>query len=179
METNMIENGKFVQVHYTGTLNDGQTFDSSEGREPLEFEIGSASVIPAFEETVKGMQIEDEKEIAITAKDAYGEYNNELIQTIQLEEIKKFMEPTEGSTIQVQLTNGQHAPALIKTVTDTNVELDFNHPLAGKDLSFKLKLIAINDSATQAAHSHEGEGCGCGDNCGSEDSSCENNCSDK
>lgn len=162
----MIENGKFVLVDYTGTLNDGQIFDSSEGREPLEFEIGTGAVIPAFEEAVKAMQIDEEKEIDIEAKNAYGEYNNELLQDVPLDEIKKFMEPKEGLTIQVQLANGQQAPALIKTVGESNVQIDFNHPLAGKDLKFKLKLAAINDAATQQQHNHAAGGdCGCGDGC--------------
>ncbi len=149
----------FAQVHYTGTLSDGEVFDSSADREPLEFQIGSAMVIPAFEDAVKSMEIDSEKEISIKADDAYGQYNEDMIQQVSRSEVEKSLPPQEGMTIHVLLENGSHAPALIKTVTEDSVFLDFNHPLAGKDLNFKLKLISIHEEAQQ-------KGCGCGGGCG-------------
>ncbi|MBN1498556.1 MAG: peptidylprolyl isomerase [Spirochaetes bacterium] len=166
----MIENGMFAQVHYTGTLNDGEVFDSSIDRDPLEFQIGSSMVIPAFEEAIKSMQINDEKEIAIKADDAYGQYNEDMIQKVARTEVEKSLPPQEGMTIHVLLENGSHAPALIKEVTEDSVFLDFNHPLAGKDLNFKLKLMGISEEAVQKK-------CGCGESCGCDDDS--EGCGDK
>lgn len=162
----MIENGKFASVHYTGTLSSGEVFDSSENRNPLEFKIGSGMVIPAFEAAVKEMEINDEKEIFVKADEAYGQYRDDMIQQIPLDEIKQFLDPQEGMTIQVNMQNGQTAPAVIKNITDTSVSLDFNHPLAGQDLNFKLKLVEINDEAAQVADTCGDGGCdSCGGSC--------------
>lgn len=163
----MLENGKFASVHYTGTLSNGEVFDSSLERNPLEFEIGKGAVIPAFEEAVKNMNIDEEKEIFVKADEAYGQYRDDMIQQVPLDEIKQFLDPQQGMTIQVNLQNGQTAPAMIKEVTESNVALDFNHPLAGQDLNFKLKLVAVNNEAQQATHDCGEGGCSsCGGNCG-------------
>lgn len=162
----MITDGLFVSVHYTGTLNDGKVFDSSVERDPLEFQMGSGMVIPAFEEAVKSMAINDEKNIAIKAEDAYGTFREDLIQKVPLQEIKQFLEPVAGMTIEVMMPDGQHAPALIKSVTEEEVLMDFNHPLAGQDLNFTLKLVSVNETAQQADECcSDGE---CGDGCGDE-----------
>jgi len=163
----MIQNGQFVTVHYTGTLPDGEVFDSTEGHDPFEFEIGCGYVIPAFEDTIKNMNINDEKDLFVTASDAYGNYRDDLIQRVPIAEISQYLTPEKGTVIQVMLSDNQHAPALIKDVTDTEVVLDFNHPLAGKDLSFKLKLTGITDEPTQETECDDedcetcGSGCGC------------------
>ena len=165
----MINNGQFALVHYTGTVASGDVFDTTQGREPFEFEIGCGHVIPAFEDAVKSMAINEEKDLFIKAADAYGEYNDEMKQQIPFAEISQFLVPQEGLVIQVMTQEGQHVPATIGKVTEQEVTLDFNHPLAGKDLSFKLKLVGVNDEPTQE---HDcGCGCGgCGDDheCGSE-----------
>ena len=165
----MINNGQFALVDYTGTLPDGVVFDTTTGREPFEFEIGEGSVIPAFEEAIKAMAINEEKELFVKAADAYGEYRDEMKQLVPFAEISQFLAPEKGLVIQVMTQEGQHVPALIAEVTEENVTLDFNHPLAGKDLSFKLKLIGVNDEATQ-------ESCGCGGGCGG-DKECGSDCS--
>jgi peptidylprolyl isomerase len=163
----MIENGQFALIHYTGTLSNGEIFDTTEGREPFEFEIGGGHVIPAFEEAIKAMAINDEKDIFIKAADAYGSHNPAMTQTVPIADVSKYLTPEKGMIIQVMLSNGEHAPARISDVTAENVILDFNHPLAGEDLSFKLKLIAVNNEATVQ------ESCGCGsDDCGCEGDSC-------
>lgn len=160
----MIENGQFVLVHYTGTLADGDTFDSTEGREPFEFQIGESLVIPSFENAIKEMAIDEERTIHIKAADAYGERRDDLSQQVPLTDVNQYLDPKEGMVIQVMLSDGNHAPAVIKEVTAETVTLDFNHPLAGKDLSFTLKLVGVNSEPTQE------HGCGCGDEeCGDDD----------
>jgi peptidylprolyl isomerase len=162
----MIQNGQFATVHYTGTLADGEIFDSTDGREPFEFEIGQGRVIPAFEDTIKNMNPGEEKNLNISAGDAYGEYREDLTQRVPLSDVKQFLEPTAGMVIQVMLSDNNNAPALIKEVTAEEVVLDFNHPLAGKDLTFKLNLVSVNDVATQD-HSCDDENCeSCGGTCG-------------
>jgi peptidylprolyl isomerase len=160
-EIPMIESGQYVTVHYTGTLENGDTFDSTEGREPFEFRIGDGLVIPKFEETVRGMAIDEEKQISIKSADAYGDYRDDLTQRVPVSDINQYLEPKQGLVIQVMLSDGSHAPALIKDVTAEEVMLDFNHPLAGSDLNFNLKLVAINSEPTQ---NHECSD-GCEDDC--------------
>lgn len=152
-----MENGRFVQVHYTGTLANGDIFDSSADREPLEFEIGAGMVIPAFEEAVKAMKIDEEKKIHITAADAYGVYREEMTQRVPIADVKEHLVPEPGIVLEVMLQDGSRASALVKDVTETEVVLDFNHPLAGQDLTFELKLVGTTDEATQTSE------CGCGD----------------
>jgi FKBP-type peptidyl-prolyl cis-trans isomerase 2 len=163
----MIQKGQFVTVHYTGKLSDGEIFDSTEGRDPFEFEIGCGFVIPAFEDTIAKMKINDETDLFVKASDAYGDYRDDLIQRVPIAEVSQYLTPEKGTLIQVMLSEGQHAPALIKDVTDSEVVLDFNHPLAGQDLSFKLKLMGITDEPTQESECDDedcescGSGCGC------------------
>jgi peptidylprolyl isomerase len=173
----MIQDGKFALVHYTGTLSDGEVFDSTDGREPFEFETGQGFVIPAFEETVKSMAVDEEREISIKAADAYGEYKEDMIQKVPAAEVTEFLTPEVGLIIHVMTQDGQQIPARITGVTTEEISLDFNHPLAGKDLNFKLKLIGVNDAATQ----EHGCGCGCGGDCGDdceEDGECSCGCDD-
>lgn len=158
----MIQDGKFALVHYTGTLSDGEVFDSTDGREPFEFETGQGNVIPAFEEAVKSMAVDEEREISIKAADAYGDYKDDMIQKVPAAEVTEFLTPEVGLIIHVMTQDGQQIPARITGVTTEEISLDFNHPLAGKDLNFKLKLIGVNDAATQ----EHGCGCGCGGDCG-------------
>ena len=171
----MINNGKFAAVHYTGKLSGGEIFDSSENSDPLEFEIGSESVLPEFEKQVISMTIGEEKEFKIDAVNAYGDYNSTYIEKVPLSEMKSFLDPKEGLVIEVMMPDGMHHPAKIKSVTDTEVELDFNHPLAGKDLIFNVKLMEINEEPKYSANEHE---CNCGDECSCGDDGCgeEGNC---
>jgi len=172
----MINNGMFAAVHYTGKLAGGEIFDSSENGDPLEFEIGSESVIPEFEKQIVMMNIGEEKEFLVKAGDAYGEYSDTYIEKVPLSEMKNFLEPKEGLVIEVMMPDGMHHPAKIKSVTESDVELDFNHPLAGKDLMFKVKLVEVNP---EAKYNTEEESCGddcdcdgdcdCGDDCECDD----------
>ena len=134
--------GDKVKIHYTGTLDDGSIFDSSEGREPLEFTIGENQVIKGFEDGVKDMKLNEEKTIKIKPSDAYGEKNNELIGSVPKEKFPNEIE--SGSRVILKSPQGQQVTALVSEVKDGSVVLDLNHPLAGKDLTFKIKVVGIN-----------------------------------
>ncbi len=136
--------GDHVKVHYTGTLDNGETFDSSDGREPLEFELGVGRVIKGFDLAVEGMAINEEKTIKIEAKDAYGDHDPTLQSDIPRESVPQGQEPKEGMQVMVTLPSGHQQPAVIAKVTDEHITLDLNHPLAGKNLNFKVKLVGIN-----------------------------------
>src|SRR3989344_3700815 len=126
-----MKQGDKVKVHYTGTLSDGKVFDSSEGKEPLEFEIG-----------IKGMKLNEEKTIKIVPKEAYGESQKELIITVPKE---KFTQEVEvGGRLLLKGPQGQQIPAVVTEVTKDIIKIDLNHPLAGKELNFKVKVVGIN-----------------------------------
>jgi len=137
-----MKQGDKVKVHYTGTLSDGKVFDSSEGKEPLEFEIGKKQVIPGFENGIKGMKLNEEKTIKIVPKEAYGESQKELIITVPKE---KFTQEVEvGGRLLLKGPQGQQIPAVVTEVTKDIIKIDLNHPLAGKELNFKVKVVGIN-----------------------------------
>ena len=140
------QKGDTVKVHYKGTLSDGNLFDSSEGREPLEFLLGSGTVIPGFDEGVTGMQIGEKKTIVIPSDQAYGPVNEDLILQFDRNNIPADIPLEPGITLNMhQEGSGQVIPVVVREVSDTHVTLDANHELAGQDLTFELELIAIND----------------------------------
>ena len=137
-----LEEGKKVKIEYTGTLEDGTVFDSSEKHgQPLEFEIGKKQVIPGFEEAVKELAVGEEKEITITPADGYGEINDQLMQKVPRDKLPKEQEPKEGMMLMMKTPDGKQFPAKIAKVDETEITLNLNHPLAGKTLKFKIKLI--------------------------------------
>jgi len=144
MAETKVKKGDKVKIEYTGTLTDGTIFDTSEGRDPLEFEAGSGVVIPGFDKAIIGMKKGEEKDIEIPCKEAYGEPNPNMVQEIPRDKLPKEQEPKEGMMIGIGLPNGQQLPAKISKVTKTVVTLDLNHPLAGKDLNFHIKVVGIN-----------------------------------
>ena len=137
-----LNQGTNVKVHYTGTLNDGKVFDSSEGREPLEFTIGNNQVIKGFEDGVKDMKVNKEKTIKISAKDAYGERDERMIASVPRDKFPP--EVQAGGMLILKGPNGERLPAVVKEVKDDAVIIDMNHPLAGKELNFKVKVVDIN-----------------------------------
>lgn len=137
------KNGDTVKVHYTGKLNDGSVFDSSENREPLEFQLGSGQLIPGFEKAVNGMTVGDSTTVTIPANEAYGDVNEELILSVEKDRLPADIQPEVGMQLQVQQPNGQPVPVVISDVTDSIVKLDANHPLAGKDLTFHIEVVEI------------------------------------
>lgn len=135
--------GDTVKVHYRGSLTNGSVFDSSEGKNPLQFELGAGKVIPGFDNGVKGMTIGEKKTIQIPVQDAYGPKNPKLI--IQLDK-KNFPEdiiPEIGLQLNMMNHNNEPVPVVITDIKDENVTLDANHPLAGEDLIFDIEVMEI------------------------------------
>lgn len=139
--------GDTVSVHYTGRLSDGQVFDSSEGHEPLSFVVGAKQVIEGFENGVMGMSVGDKKTIEIKSEQAYGERIEGLSQAVPRENLRMDVDPEVGMSFLVQTPDGQQMPVSITEVTDETVTLDANHPLAGKDLTFDIEVMAIQEPA--------------------------------
>jgi peptidylprolyl isomerase len=135
--------GDRVKVHYKGTLDDGIIFDSSEGREPLEFSLGEGTVIPGFENAVIGLSKGDKKTIKILSADAYGPIISENVITISKTEIPPHIKPEKGLQLQLMAPDGSPLMVVVTEVTETEVTLDGNHPLAGKDLTFEIELVEI------------------------------------
>ena len=138
----MIENGKTVQVHYKGTLADGTVFDTSEGREPLEFQTGVQSVIPGFEAAVVEMEVGETRTVTIPKEDAYGESREEMVGMVPRQSMPDDLTPEEGMMLEMHTQEGT-MPVRVVAVDDENVTLDANHPLAGEDLTFELTLVDV------------------------------------
>jgi len=137
----MIENGKVVSVHYVGKFTDGEVFDSSEGREPLQFEVGSGQLIPGFESAIIGKVVGDKVTASITPEEGYGLVREDLIVSVPLDKMPGDVEV--GQALEAQGDNGQSAQVFVKEVNEDNVVIDGNHPLAGKDLVFEIEVIEI------------------------------------
>ena len=137
------QEGDKVKVHYHGTLRSGEIFDSSQGREPLEFTVGSGQVIKGFDEGVKGMSIGEKKTVEIPVEDAYGEKSQELIIEFPKSQFPTDMNPEVGQQLMRSNGSGQSFPVTIKEVKEDAVLLDANHPLAGQDLIFNIELVEI------------------------------------
>jgi len=138
-----VENGNTVAVHYTGTLNDGTQFDSSRGKEPLMFKVGSGQVIPGFNDGVIGMSEGDTKTVTIAAANAYGQINPQAIQEVNKDRLPPDFIIKIGETVMGE-TGGQQFSARIMSEQAETVTMDFNHPLAGQDLTFEIELVSIN-----------------------------------
>lgn len=135
--------GDTVRIHYTGTLEDGSTFDSSEGRDPLEFTLGAGQVIPGFDKAVTGMAVGDSQKVEILAEDAYGAANPDGRQSFPRSEVPDGIPLDIGTRLQLAGPQGQPIMVTVAEVTDDEVVLDANHPLAGKDLTFQIELVEI------------------------------------
>jgi FKBP-type peptidyl-prolyl cis-trans isomerase 2 len=138
-----VKSGDTVKVHYHGKLTDGTTFDSSEGREPLEFEVGSGNVIAGFDNGVTGMQVGEKKTINIPVEEAYGQKQDDLYMEFPIDRFPADMQPEVGMQLNMSNGSGQNFPVVIKEVREDSVILDANHPLAGEDLTFDLELVEI------------------------------------
>jgi len=135
--------GDTVAIHYTGTLADGSQFDSSEGRDPLRFTLGSGQIIAGLDAAITGMSQGEKKSVTIAAAEAYGDHRPEAIQAVPRAQIPAEIPLEVGGGLQVQTPDGQTIPVTVTSVTDEEVTLDANHPLAGKDLTFALELVEI------------------------------------
>jgi len=139
----MAQDGNTVKIHYTGTLNDGTVFDTSTGREPLEFTLGEGKVIPGFENAVKGMRLGESKSVTIPADEAYGEHRADLVLEFGRESLPEGLNPQVGEQLQMKDPGGRTIVVPVTAVSDNTITVDANHPLAGKDLTFQLELVSI------------------------------------
>lgn len=135
--------GDTVKVHYTGKLEDGTVFDSSVEREPLAFQLGAGQIIPGFEKAVEGMEPGQKTTTIIPAADAYGPHKDEAVIAVERSQLPADLEPEVGQQLQVQQESGQSLPVRVVQVDDSQVTLDGNHPLAGKDLAFEIELVNV------------------------------------
>lgn len=138
-----IKNGDTVKVHYTGTLKDGEVFDSSLSREPLEFTLGTGQLIPGFEAAVIGLKVGDTTTTNIPSAEAYGEHNPQMEITVPKEQLPPDMEPAAGMQLSLNQPDGQVIPVVITKVEGDDVTIDANHPLAGQDLTFNIEVVEI------------------------------------
>ncbi len=135
--------GDTVKVHYTGRLEDGREFDSSVGGEPLEITLGSRQVIEGFENGVVGMEVDETRSLTISSEQAYGPYHEELALDVPLDQFPPNIKPEVGLQLQLTQPDGRPILVMVTEVTDSMVTLDANHPLAGKDLIFDIRLVEI------------------------------------
>ena len=138
-----VKSGDTVKVHYHGKLTDGTTFDSSAGREPLEFEVGSGMVIKGFDDGVTGMKIGDKKTINIPVDEAYGPKQEEMLVEFPIDQFPPDLKPEVGMPLTMTTSQGQPVQVIIAEIKEDSVILDANHPLAGEDLVFDLELVEI------------------------------------
>jgi peptidylprolyl isomerase len=137
------QQGDTVQVHYTGRLRDGTTFDSSQDRDPLEITLGQGAVIPGFEKAIQGMAVGDQKTAEIPSDDAYGPRRDELVMEVPRTQLPEGMDPKPGEQLRMQTPDGQAVPVVVAETNEEAVRIDANHPLAGEDLTFDLLLVKI------------------------------------
>lgn len=139
----MVENGDKIAIHYTGTLDDGSVFDTSEGRGPLEFTVGSGQVIVGMDKELPGMAVGDKKTIKAVAEEAYGAVIENARQPVPRDQFPDDVPMEIGTQLQMQTPEGEIVMVSIAEVGEDSVVLDANHPLAGKDLTFAIELVSI------------------------------------
>ena len=136
--------GNKIAIHYTGTLADGSVFDSSEGRDQLSFTMGEGQIIPGLETALDGMAEGEEKTVTVPADDAYGQKNPQAMQRVPRSSVPDGVPLDLGTQLQLQTPEGQAMPVTVAEVTESEVVLDANHPLAGKDLTFAVKVVSVD-----------------------------------
>ena len=140
-----VENGNNVQVHYIGTFDDGTEFDNSHDRgEPISFQVGTGQMISGFDAAVVGMSVGESKDITLAPDEAYGEHKEEFVKTYQRDVFPNEVQLTEGVTVAGQNELGQQMIAKVLSVSDDTVLLDFNHPMAGKNLNFNIEVVSVS-----------------------------------
>ena len=137
--------GDTVKVHYVGKLDDGSIFDASSDREPLELTIGDGRIIPGFEQAVMGMDLRESKTVRIPCDEAYGPYREEMVMVVGKHQLPPDLTPEVGQHLRIPRNDGQEGQVIVAVtkISDADVTLDANHPLAGKDLTFEIQLVEI------------------------------------
>lgn len=142
--SSVAKRGSNVKVHYTGTLEDGTVFDSSEGKDALSFDVGAGQVIDGFDEAVVGMAVGDKKTVHIPVEKAYGLRNDELLMTVPIEQVPEDLKPELGDRLEVGGPDGSVLRVVVLDITDENIILDGNPPLAGQALNFAIELVELD-----------------------------------
>jgi peptidylprolyl isomerase len=137
------KSGDTVRIHYTGTLDDGSEFDSSAGRDPLEFTLGGGQVIPGFDSAVDGMAVGQNKSVTIPPDEAYGQRHDQLAQQVPRTTLPEDLEPKVGMQLQSKGPDGQVMNLVVTEIVDDSITVDANHPLAGQALTFAIELVEI------------------------------------
>jgi peptidylprolyl isomerase len=141
---NIAQPGHSVKVHYTGRLDDGTVFDSSQDRDPLAFTLGTGEVIPGFEQAVLGMSVGETRTHRIEAEEAYGEHRDEMVLRVEREQLPPDLHPEAGQQLQIQQSSGEVIPVVVTDVDSDSITLDANHPLAGQPLTFEIELVEVS-----------------------------------
>ena len=139
-----VKEGDTVSIHYTGKLDDGTQFDSSEGREPLSFEVGSGQIIPGLDKALPEMEEGESKQVTVPPEEGYGPVNPDAKQAVPRAEIPEHIPLDIGTQLQVQTPDGQTMNVTVAEVTDEQVVLDANHPLAGQNLNFSIEVVKVD-----------------------------------
>jgi FKBP-type peptidyl-prolyl cis-trans isomerase SlpA len=142
----LVKENDTVKVHYTGKLADGQVFDSSEGKEPIEFTLGQGQLIPGFEKGLIDMKLNEKKTINIPKDEAYGDSREDLVQEVQKSELPEEIKPEVGMGLVSKSQDGREMNLVIAEVKEESIVVDGNHPLAGKDLIFDLEVVEIKET---------------------------------
>jgi len=135
--------GNKVKIHYTGTFDDGEIFDSSREADPLEFEVGTGQVIPGFDNAVVGMKVGETKQVRLPENEAYGPYNQDMVFDAEPDQFEEGLIPEVGQQFQTTMEDGTPLLLTVKSVEDGKIVLDANHPMAGKTLNFDLEVVEI------------------------------------
>jgi FKBP-type peptidyl-prolyl cis-trans isomerase 2 len=140
----IVKDDNHVEVHYTGTLDSGEVFDSSREREPLAFTIGAGQMIPGFENAVRGMQVSESKKVKLAPEEAYGEVVPDMIQKVPKEQLPPEIKPFVGQQLSSQMPDGRQIVVQVAEVNEDHIVIDANHPLAGQSLTFEIEVMGIS-----------------------------------
>lgn len=154
----------FVSVDYKGSLQNGEVFDTSYERQPLEIQVGAGQLIKGFEKELLGMAVNDKKVFTLDPEDAYGQRDENLTQSFARSDVPPEMNPRVGMTVELYTPEGRRVPARITHIDDEKLTLDLNHPLAGESLTFEIEVKGISNTPTQAPTAC-GSGCDCSSGC--------------
>jgi len=157
MSKDTVQDGQVVSMEYTLKV-DGEVLDTSEGVGPLQFLAGYDNIVPGLEREMIGMKIGESKDVVVTPEDGYGEFDDEAFMEVPRSEFPTDMEIEEGVELSVTDEDGKNQYARIESLTDESVRLDFNHPLAGAELHFNVKVIALREPTKEEldhGHVHE------------------------
>lgn len=137
------QSGDRVQVHYTGTLDDGTVFDTSREGDPIEFELGTGEVIEGFDRAVNGLEVGETREVELDPEEAYGHRSDELVIDVDRDELPEDLDPEVGQTLAVEGADGEERAAWVAEVGEDSITVDLNHPLAGRSLTFEVELVEL------------------------------------